>query len=667
MADDIKIVVGVDDSDVLSTIKNHQILEKRVAELNKEYARLDKAFNSGQLSAQAYSKAVNQVDGQVAHLQSTMRKGGSAVRDLATGMNFSGKAARRNEVAFQQAGYQIQDFIVQVQGGTNPLIAFSQQGSQLAGFFAGPWGASIGLGIAALSSLAMAFFSTEKEAKQLEKSLKEIKDGLDDFQSKAEEAEETVSSFAYAMAQVQKTQIEAAWASLGESTAGAFEASFLAKLGRSLKLSLAGEIDSWSKASGSLAGENFAAAFGDGAKGILDQALLDQIGKAVKDKNLDILDSTIQQLSAFTGMTETGAQFLEYLIRMRDEANGFTEEVKDAASKIESASNDASKLAKLDLAMGIGEAAKVAELLAERMGITLKAARALVGVAGGAVMGGRGQDPRQFTYMDEFRKQLADQDSWEPPETKKTGGASKPTVEKYLRQLQEEAKYKRSLVGLSEEEQRVQEIIYNAKKQELVVTEAQAKSVAELEEGTRKLIEAEDKRKAMMDMIEGNIEDAFMTMIDGSASVEDAFKGMLRNILLEIYRQQVAKPIGDLIGSFLEQANGGAWNKGVQMFADGGVVSAPTAFRHSGGLGVMGEAGPEAIMPLKRGKNGKLGVQMEGSQQPVVINQSFNFSANGDDSVKRIIAQAAPSIANMAKQSVIDARRRGGVMKNTFG
>jgi hypothetical protein len=59
---------------------------------------------------------------------------------------------------------------------------------------------------------------------------------------------------------------------------------------------------------------------------------------------------------------------------------------------------------------------------------------------------------------------------------------------------------------------------------------------------------------------------------------------------------------------------------------------------------------------------------MNGSNgETVVVNQNFNFQANGDDSVKRIIAQAAPSIANMAKQSVMDSRRRGGAMKNTFG
>lgn len=63
------------------------------------------------------------------------------------------------------------------------------------------------------------------------------------------------------------------------------------------------------------------------------------------------------------------------------------------------------------------------------------------------------------------------------------------------------------------------------------------------------------------------------------------------------------------------QAKGGAWSGGVQMFSNGGaftngVVSKPTAFGMAGGqAGVMGEAGPEAIMPLTRTAGGQLGVR----------------------------------------------------------
>jgi hypothetical protein len=47
--------------------------------------------------------------------------------------------------------------------------------------------------------------------------------------------------------------------------------------------------------------------------------------------------------------------------------------------------------------------------------------------------------------------------------------------------------------------------------------------------------------------------------------------------------------------------------------------------------------------------------------------QNFSFSANGDDSVRKIIAQAAPQIAKMTQQQIVDSRRRGGAMKAAFG
>lgn len=72
-------------------------------------------------------------------------------------------------------------------------------------------------------------------------------------------------------------------------------------------------------------------------------------------------------------------------------------------------------------------------------------------------------------------------------------------------------------------------------------------------------------------------------------------------------------------------ALGGAFNNGVQMYAKGGVFDGPTMFGHSGGLGVLGEAGAEAVMPLKRDASGSLGVAVTGggsagSNVEVVIN-----------------------------------------------
>ena len=82
-------------------------------------------------------------------------------------------------------------------------------------------------------------------------------------------------------------------------------------------------------------------------------------------------------------------------------------------------------------------------------------------------------------------------------------------------------------------------------------------------------------------------------------------------------------------------AMGGAFQNGnVVAFADGGVVNRPTNFAMSGGrLGLMGEAGAEAIMPLSRGKDGKLGVKAEGGGSTVIINNPVFLS--GDENVAR--------------------------------
>ena len=75
-----------------------------------------------------------------------------------------------------------------------------------------------------------------------------------------------------------------------------------------------------------------------------------------------------------------------------------------------------------------------------------------------------------------------------------------------------------------------------------------------------------------------------------------------------------------LLGQVAPFANGGAFTQGrVMPFADGGVVSGPTTFPMRGGTGLMGEAGPEAIMPLTRGDDGHLGVRAERGERPVTV------------------------------------------------
>lgn len=251
------------------------------------------------------------------------------------------------------------------------------------------------------------------------------------------------------------------------------------------------------------------------------------------------------------------------------------------------------------------------------------------------------------------------------------GGAAQQTAQDYLNQLFLEAQQRERLIGLSEEqrirEERRVEILNQVQDLQGTVSQERINQLLEEEERIRQLEQAEQRRQELMDVVQTNLESGLMALIDGSKSVEEAFRSMLRAILAEIAQQAIVEPIASGITSFLFSANGNAFSGGrVMPFANGGVVGGPTMFPMAGGrTGIMGEAGPEAIMPLKRTRGGKLGVAVEGGGS-VVINQSFNFSANGDESVKRIIAEEAPRIANLTQRQILDQRRRGGVMKATF-
>lgn len=117
--------------------------------------------------------------------------------------------------------------------------------------------------------------------------------------------------------------------------------------------------------------------------------------------------------------------------------------------------------------------------------------------------------------------------------------------------------------------------------------------------------------------------------------------------------------------TYFPQAKGGAWSGGVQMFANGGafsnsVVSSPTSFgMASGKTGVMGEAGPEAIIPLARDSQGRLGVS-GGSSSSSTINVSVTVPASEGGGSSPDPARLAEAIKVVCRQEIATARRNGG-------
>lgn len=105
----------------------------------------------------------------------------------------------------------------------------------------------------------------------------------------------------------------------------------------------------------------------------------------------------------------------------------------------------------------------------------------------------------------------------------------------------------------------------------------------------------------------------------------------------------LAEGVGGLMSGLLPFGKGGSFAQGrVQPFASGGIVSGPVTFPMRGGMGLMGEAGPEAIMPLSRGPDGKLGVQARGGGGPV--NVVMNIHTPDTDGFRRSKGQIAAEL-----------------------
>ena len=95
--------------------------------------------------------------------------------------------------------------------------------------------------------------------------------------------------------------------------------------------------------------------------------------------------------------------------------------------------------------------------------------------------------------------------------------------------------------------------------------------------------------------------------------IDLAFKP-IENALINAFSGGGAGGGGGFLASLFGFARGGVFAGGQELtaFARGGVVNRPTVFPFARGIGLMGEAGPEAILPLRRGRGGRLGVEMNG-------------------------------------------------------
>jgi hypothetical protein len=591
------------------------------------------------------------------------------------------KNTNRMNATIQNAGYQFGDFFVQVQSGQNVLVAFSQQGAQLAGLLPGLAGAVTGVALVIGSMLVRAladgstFFKSfvdliEESRKALEEfrgaasfSASTLKDGLGKeveyfsdvvlkrkLKGAVEESQSVLDKLLKAsdpdrmtlFGKKLETSLLVSRRVLGPINQELVEANdFIQNLSsvdptnaESLKAAIAGVAEILEKYTEDL-----------GLSEASQEALV-EYGKELELTLRDVVSAQEEN----TSEVEKQKDFLIEIVRLEEARDRINQSLEQKFS------NSTRRLELLKSGMSAGQAGKAISM-ENMIADAVAAERAL-----------------QSQLMNPLE------------------------LQKYMGDFENALKVR--LKGFNDEQVAAEELLKARRK---IVSTAKETLPASIygqaigpempKAGSRAGFDitsaAEENRKQIERQIElaGLLSDsfigAFRDIASGTETASDAFKKMSIAIVEHILEILIWKPliesltnalsptavggsvVGGLLGNLFPAANGAAINNGnVVPFAYGGVVNSPTLFGMSGGrTGLMGEAGPEAILPLKRGAGGKLGVEGGGN---VTVHQSFNFAANGDESVKKIIAEAAPGIAKMTEAQIVNSRQRGGQMRRVF-
>ncbi|KKN90084.1 hypothetical protein LCGC14_0231970 [marine sediment metagenome] len=195
----------------------------------------------------------------------------------------------------------------------------------------------------------------------------------------------------------------------------------------------------------------------------------------------------------------------------------------------------------------------------------------------------------------------------------------------------------------------------------------------------------------------GDLADGIVDAMNTSGSAMEKFANVVDSIFIDIQkaflRMAIIKPLQEAIfdfgssfwdsgsggvqtelgpGAQMNSALGNVFNRGrVAAFAAGGVINTPTVFPMAKGAGLMGEAGPEAVMPLRRTSSGRLGVEMAGGGGSQVVTVNIIDNAGND-----INAESSPDgrggvrLDVVIDKAVANKIRSGGstfrAIKDTF-
>lgn len=622
-------------------------------QLRASQMRLNRARTQGIITDEGYKKGLDRL---------TMAQNASTVATSNTR-----RAMGHSSVITQQAGYQIGDFLVQVQSGTNAMVAFGQQATQVAGtltILGGKWvliGSALGILIPLTTALAAAFMRTRK-------STEDTSDGVETLEDKLKSLDGTLKDWIRTKrnAELGLTMDEILG---GEGLDEALDTlekarARLAEATRNAGNIIVGTTVMESPDLERLKAEKQQA---DAMRDIeLARLRITRIQNKLAEERLitqnDELTNLREQQRLLQVRIQYGSDSVQYAraeVQIRQEAFArqvaqldLTEkqvlelikvnnELTDAEQSQTELENNQKAIAestqflntlwtnlKNTISEAADEGARVSENLVLGQGYLDNANRARIeaGVASGALPPQALQDLPQ-TDAEKSLERLLEIRRRASKTTSGTtsgggGGSSRSSTQSY---------------GPMQD--------------------------AQIQDYLKMLEEAKQKTSDLAESMAQTFGDGFTAMVEGTMSVKDAFKSMAKDIIKQLWDVLVMQKLIGSVG-----VGGGVGATGVAGFIGGLLGFDGGGYTGSGARsgGMDGKGGFVAMLhPQETVVDHTKGQSSGGTTVQQTLN--FNFSANGDDSVKKIIAQAAPQIAQMTQKSMMDQRRRGGSMKSTFG
>ena len=658
---------------------------------------------------------------------SSQTNAASSTTALGRGMTGLGGAFKQNAHGIQNASFQLQDIVVQMEMGVPISRTLGQQLPQLLGGF-GALGAVVGLAVGSILAIGGAMLGASTNSKTLKESIDELEDAIARLNSVRKEATSSELAEKYGaqaadareLLEVQRQilQIEAERAFRAASTSvtdvlgaglenqtietaitNAIELNkvnqeriALAEMGERIargELQLTGEQEEAYIRRKQALDESLEPLL-EYRRGLNNIAMMFQVSEdaaskllfqliAVRDaetdsSRLDATQALVRAIEEVTGglklSTDEALNLVEELVRsgqlgleLKGALSGGADEAARMADELSRAASNA-----LAASQNALTARREAEIRQRFANDPVGQARALAEVRNPVVRQGDLPDPvarfinslRGETIENSAAAAQIDADTRKFLDTLKGGSKTLNDIERDAARLYESTRTEAE--RYADELAKVEALFAVGAINGEVYSRALEELNAKFDPFTKLMI-------GVADTIENELNSAFASVLKGTADLGDALLSFASNVLAKVaqdlFAQQFAGPISEGIKSIFS-ANGNVFDAGgVTAFAKGGVVGGPTVFPFANGIGLMGEAGPEAIMPLSRGADGKLGVIASGGGAPSVTinNYSGQEASASSDSAGNIVIEIGRAIA----QDITSGGPSYRAIRSTFG